>query len=204
MSKRKAIHGVLAACALLLTACGKATTTAALVAAPVAAQAQAPAPTATLVAAHTARLDGPAPSVTLTQVRADDAASTQQDALPDDPADLMPRFMVAADVSVADFSSDHTPYLPVVTERGAHYVTIAWHTEEATSGVVEYGRSWQFDQHGYTDKYTDSAFLTDHMITLTNLKRWTGYEFRVTGYSHLGLAFPEQQRSFRTKFWAWR
>jgi hypothetical protein len=199
MSKQKAIHGVLAACALLLTACGKPATTAALVAAPAA---QAPAPTATLVASNTARVD--APSVKITQVRADDAKPAQQDTLPDDPTDLMPRFMVAADVSAADFNSDHTPYLPVVTERGAHYVTIAWHTEEATSGIVEYGRSWQFDQHGYTDKYTDPAFLTDHMITLTNLKRWTGYEFRVTGYSHLGLAFPEQQRSFRTKFWAWR
>jgi hypothetical protein len=194
MHLNRAIWG---AFALLLTACGHAPTTAALVSAPVTAS------TSTLVAGHTARLDA-APSVTITQVRADDAQASSQDAQPDDPPNFAPRFMVAADVSTTDFTSDHTPYLPVVTERGAHYVTIAWHTEEATSGVLEYGRAWQFDQHGYTDKFTDAAFLTDHMITLTNLKRWTGYEFRVTGVSRLGLAFPEQQRSFRTKFWAWR
>ncbi|MDB5099680.1 MAG: hypothetical protein JWM80_4101 [Cyanobacteria bacterium RYN_339] len=195
----KVLHTTLAATALLLTACGHAGAPgAALVTSPIAA-----APTAALVAGHTARLNA-TPTVTIIQVRADDQVVAQQDALPEDPTDLMPRFMVAADKSVTDFKSDHTPYLPVVTERGAHYVTIAWHTEVETSGVVEYGRSWQFDQHGYTDKFTDEAFLTDHMITLTDLKRWTGYEFRVTGGTRLGLTFPEQQRSFRTKFWAWR
>ena len=119
-----------------------------------------------------------------------------------------PRLGVAAFLASEDPPSynvdDRTPFNVVVVSRSAHTATIAWHTEVPTRGVIDYGRAWGFDDNGYTNAYTDDVAKTDHQITLTDLRRWTGYVYRVTAITPLGLRFPEKERKFRTKFWAWR
>lgn len=128
---------------------------------------------------------------------------TAEDDGPDDPPDLVAKQMSTQDVA-SDLVSDRLPWGVVVSDRGAHYATIAWATEVPTRGKVEYGRSFGFDQHGFTDSATDDVPACYHKLTLTNLRRWTGYEYRVTAIDALGLTFPEKERSFRTLFWAWR
>lgn len=134
-----------------------------------------------------------------------EAKSQQLSALamgPDDPPGLVLRAVESTPPNF--FITDRTPYGVVVTERSAHTATIAWRTELPTTGVIEFGRAWGFDKKGYTNELRDEVAKTDHKLTITDLRRWTGYRFRITAYSALGLPFPEQERSFRTKFWSWR
>lgn len=100
---------------------------------------------------------------------------------------------------------ERTPYGVVVVERSAHTATIAWRTDVATKGIVQYGRTWGFDKNGYTDSFRDDVAKTDHKITITGLRRFTSYTFLVTAVTPLGLQFSDKTpRKFRTKFWAWR
>lgn len=148
-------------------------------------------------------LDGPeAPPSGLTALAAKAQSLSALAMGPDDPPGLVLHAVEAAPPNF--FITDRTPYGVVVTERSAHSVTIAWRTELPTTGRIEYGRAWGFDKQGYTGELRDEVAKTDHKLTLTDLRRWTGYRFRVTAYSALGLAFPEQERNFRTKFWSWR
>jgi hypothetical protein len=101
--------------------------------------------------------------------------------------------------------SDRVPYNVVVVDRSAHTATIAWHTEVPTKGLIEFGYTWQFDKHQFTDSMRDDVAKTDHQITLTNLSRFRSYTFKVTAITPLGLTFSDNtNRKFRTKFWAWR
>ncbi len=121
----------------------------------------------------------------------------------EDPPALMRAFMAAAEPPSYNID-DRIPYGVVVAEKSAHTATIAWRTEVPTRGIIEYGRSWGFDKNGFTDKFVDDVPKTDHMIALTGLRRFTGYTYKITAVTSLGLKFPEQERKFRTKFWAWR
>lgn len=99
---------------------------------------------------------------------------------------------------------DRTPYGVVVTERTATTMTIAWRTELPTKGLVEYGKTGSFKKNGFSGSFRDDVAKTDHKITLTKLSRYTQYTFKVTAVTALGLKFPEQERTARTKFWALR
>jgi hypothetical protein len=194
--------------ALLLTACGQSgTPTAALQQNLTSVKPAA----AGLVASNTSRMADPsvkvAPSVSITPATPIADPKVDPDARfdvgPDDPPDLIAR-MEGEVYAPSAYIDDVTPYNVVVTERTAHTTTIAWHTEVPTRGIIEYGRSWGFEDYGYTKELVDDVAKTDHKLTITELRRWTGYKFRVTSVTALGLKFQEQDRSFRTKFWSWR
>lgn len=133
------------------------------------------------------------------------AAELAADSAPgeDDPPLFISAYMAAAEPPSYNVD-DRIPYGVVVAERSAHTATIAWRTEVPTRGIIEYGRSWGFDKNGYTHQFVDDVPKTDHMIALTDLRRWTGYTYKITAVTALGLKFPEQERKFRTKFWSWR
>lgn len=100
---------------------------------------------------------------------------------------------------------ERTPYGVVVVDRTAHTATLAWRTDQPTRAIVQYGRTWGFKKHGYTDSFLDEVAKTDHKITITGLRRFTSYTFKVTAVTALGLKFSDNQdRKFRTKFWSWR
>lgn len=122
----------------------------------------------------------------------------------EDPPSLIRAFAAAAAEPPSYNIDDRIPYGVVVAEKSAHTATLAWRTEVPTRGIIEYGRTWGFEKNGYTDKFVDDVPKTDHMIALTELRRFTGYTYKITAVTALGLKFPEQQRTFRTKFWAWR
>ena len=206
----------------VLAGCGKAASPAVpvAVAAPVAPvlAAQAAPEGASIITSHTGRVAptvtaarGPAASVALAPAPEAELADAPAGAAPvedlaadgpDDPP------MIAAYLAAEDPPSynvdDRTPYNVVIPARSAHTTTIAWHTEVPTRAIIEYGRAWGFDKNGYTHKVVDDVAKTDHQYTLTELRRWTGYVYRVTAVTPLGLKFPEQERKFRTKFWSWR
>jgi hypothetical protein len=121
----------------------------------------------------------------------------------EDPPALMRAFTAVADPPSYNID-DRIPYGVVVAEKSAHTATIAWRTEVPTRGIIEYGRSWGFDKNGFTEQFVDDVPKTDHMIALTKLRRFTGYTYKITAITSLGLKFPEQERKFRTKFWSWR
>ncbi len=181
-----------------LAGCGRATspampvTPSAPLAPPAAAEApiEVPVEPAAIITSHTGRA---LPTVSMVR-----AAIADED---DPPA--LAAYMAAEDPPSYNVD-DRTPYNVVIAEKSAHTTAIAWHTEVPTKGIIEYGRAWGFDKNGFTHKFTDDVAKTDHQITLTELRRWTGYVYRVTAVSPLGLKFPEQERKFRTKFWSWR
>ena len=201
-----------------LAGCGKAavpgTPATPLVPAPGAGQPALPPETAAIITSHTGRV-----APTVSAARGPLAAS---EAVPEAPPALVPASgspalvgaeeddppSLAAYMALEDPPSynvdDRTPYNVVIPERSAHTATIAWHTEVPTRAIIEYGRAWGFDKNGFTHKFVDDVAKTDHQITLTELRRWTGYVYRVTAVTPLGLKFPDQERKFRTKFWSWR
>lgn len=74
--------------------------------------------------------------------------------------------------------SDVTP--PVISDVQAANITttgadIQWTTDEDSDSVVEYGTS----PGNYTDSESDSAMLTSHSVTLSNLTPSTTYYYRV-------------------------
>lgn len=191
---RGTLAGVLGT--LVLAGCGHAPTSASFsTAASIPAAAPAAAPMVVRTVSAT-----PAPTVT---VSAPPVQASDLDGGPDDPPDLVARLETAVDPPSVRVD-DRTAYGIVVTEIGAHTATISWATEVPTRGVIHYGRSWGFDQHGYTDTMKDDLASEYHKLTITGLRRFTGYEFEITTIDALGLSFDEKQRSFRTKFWAWR
>jgi hypothetical protein len=100
---------------------------------------------------------------------------------------------------------DRTPYGVVVAERTATTATFSWNTEVPTRGIIQYGRTWGFDKNGFTDSYKDDVPNTSHKITVTGLRRFTSYTFKITAVTPLGLKFSDNtNRTFRTKFWSWR
>lgn len=205
----------------VLAGCGRATSPAvpaapAQVAVAASGAIEAPARTrepAAIITNHTGRV---APTVAATRAveqageLADDgmavsaAPALPMAAIPDqDDPPAIAAYMAAEDPPSYNVD-DRTPYNVVIAERSAHTSTIAWHTEVPTKAVIEYGRAWGFDKNGFTHTFKDDVAKTDHQITLTELRRWTGYVYRVTAVTSLGLKFPEQERKFRTKFWSWR
>lgn len=159
------------------------------------------APTVTALAGPAALLAGPDAAVAEEAPPAAALAAAPAEGM-EDPAAIA-AYMAAEDPPSYNVD-DRTPFNVVVAERSAKTATIAWHTEVATKGVIEYGRAWGFDDNGFTHKFVDDVAKTDHQITLTELRRWTGYVYRVTAVTPLGLKFPEKDRKFRTKFWSWR
>jgi hypothetical protein len=159
--------------------------------------------TSRVIAPNTSRVASPevAPTVTSSMIASDPQAAL--DSGPDDPLTLVAREETM--VNPPSFKiSDRVPYAVVVADRSAHTATISWATELPTRGLIEYGRSWGFDKHQYDLSYHDDVPAMFHKVTLTGLRRFTGYEFRVTAIDALGLKFPEVQRHYRTKFWSLR
>ncbi|GEM_PF-4512156 len=111
---------------------------------------------------------------------------------------------MAFDNPPSTWVDDRTPYGVVVAARTATTLTVAWRTETATRGKVSYGRVWGFEKNGYTGSYTDDVAKTDHMVTITGLRRFSAYKYRVSSTTALGLQFPEKERTVRTLFWSWR
>lgn len=107
---------------------------------------------------------------------------------------------------------DRMPYGVVLVARSATTATIAWRTNVPTKGKIEFAKTRDFKgmpllritPKGFTDSVFDEVAKTDHKYTLTGLSRFTSYTFKVTAVTALGLKFPEQERPFRTKFWALR
>lgn len=183
-------------------------------AAPMAVEAAAAAPipvTTAIITNHTGRV-APTVSAARGPLATDEApapeadleappAAAEADAL-DDPPTISA--FLAAEEPPSYNVDDRTPYNVVIPARSAHTATIAWHTEVPTRAIIEYGRAWGFDKNGFTHKVVDDVAKTDHQYTLTELRRFTGYVYKVTAVTALGLKFPEQERKFRTKFWSWR
>lgn len=185
--------GLLAGLVLSLAGCGK-VANATLVMVPEAAT-----PAAAIISNNAARLtptETPvatlAPTITLLPgLEAEDDPPTLANAAYED----APSYQI----------DDRIPYGVAVVTRMAHSTTIAWRTEVPTRGTIDYGRVWGFGKNGYTGEYTDEIAKTDHQITLTDLRRFTAYQFKVTAITPLGLRFQEpQERKFRTAFWSWR
>lgn len=107
---------------------------------------------------------------------------------------------------------DRMPYGVVLVSRTATTATIAWRTNVPTKGIIQFAKTRDFKGNallrispkGFTDQVLDDVAKTDHKYTLTGLSRFTSYTFKVTAQTALGLKFPEQERPFRTKFWALR
>jgi hypothetical protein len=159
--------------------------------------------TSVLIAPNSSRVTTPdvAPTVTSTAIAADPQAAL--DAGQDDPLALVTREETL--VNPPSFKvSDRVPYAVVVADRSAHTATISWATELPTRAVIEYGRSWGFEKHQFDLSAHDDVPAMFHKVTLTGLRRFTGYKYRITAIDTLGLKFPETTRHLRTKFWSLR
>lgn len=195
--------------AVVATGCGKAAPTGSLAVAPSAAlpvEAPAIAPTvnlvstgsANLVANNAASLQAPTGA---RYVELEEPPAGTPAELGDDPANIS----IASTDDGSYRIDERTPYGVVVVERSAHTATLAWRTDVPTKGLIQYGRTWGFDKNSFTDSYRDDVAKTDHKITITGLRRFTSYTFRVTAVTPLGLQFSDKvDRKFRTKFWSWR
>ncbi len=85
--------------------------------------------------------------------------------------------LASVEVTVENF--DTTPPVittgPEITSKSDVTVTIAWFTDEDSSGIVEYGLTTS-----YGSTVTDSKFTMGHSVTLTGLSPSTTYHYRVS------------------------
>lgn len=84
-----------------------------------------------------------------------------------------------------------------VTRRHTDGATIRWKTDAPTLGFVEFGPT---PEYGATTFY-EEGFATDHEITISGLKRWKWYHFRVHAQTQDGRKFVSTDHKFLTKLW---
>ncbi|MBM3267285.1 MAG: S8 family serine peptidase [Candidatus Sericytochromatia bacterium] len=84
-----------------------------------------------------------------------------------------------------------------IVKRSVDGATIKWHTDVPTMGFVEYGPS---KEYGATTFYSD-GYKTDHEMSLSGLKRWKWYYFRVHGRTQDGRQYVSEGQEFLTKLW---
>lgn len=163
-----------------------------------------------IIANNGAGLTNALPELDLRYADSNPPASPAAEAAED--ARMAAEAKAAADAPPPYNIDDRMPYGVVVVARSATTATIAWRTNVPTKGLIEFAKTRDFKgmpmlritPKGFTDRVLDEVAKTDHKYTLTGLSRFTSYTFKVTAVTPLGLKFAEQERPFRTKFWALR
>jgi len=82
------------------------------------------------------------------------------------------------------------PYVPTKTYNSA---VIEWKTNEIASSIIEYGLSESYDK-----EYKDNTYISDHRITLTNLKADKEYHFSINTEDPSGNLTVSEDLTFRT------
>lgn len=83
-----------------------------------------------------------------------------------------------------------------VASRSTHGATIAWTTLVPTKGFIAYGSDGQ-----YGSTIAESAFSTDHQLTISGLSRWRPYHYQVYATDAAGQKYASGDRTFWTKLW---
>jgi thermitase len=84
-----------------------------------------------------------------------------------------------------------------VASRGTKELTITWTTNEPVTSYLQWGTTAAFG----SGTATESTPSTQHSVTLTNLRRFKNYYFRVVGTDAAGARHYSATKKARTKLW---
>ncbi len=84
-----------------------------------------------------------------------------------------------------------------IAKRRSDGATIRWKTDVPTLGFIEFGPG---SSYGATTFY-EEGYSNDHEITISGLKRFKWYHFRVHSAAQDGRPFVSSDHKFMTKLW---